>query len=202
MEEQSNGHQLPFVDFSLQFGLAKNSEKVEKCIFESLKEIAKSIADGSASKLGALIVVGDFEKHGPVIQGMVQMKPKQNPVEKLMLFDGEQGAGFINELSGSGFDGAMVVDRTGQILGAGIYLVVDDPTLDTPEDCGTRHKAAASFSRRPDVISVLTLSEETNTVRVWQHGKVKEVFRVLGHEEEEKKQKRKNSKATVKENEE
>ena len=200
--EESHQHQEPFVDFSLQFGLAKNNEKIERCIFESLQEIAHAVCEGKASKLGALIVIGDFEKFGPQIKGMVQMKPKQNPVEKLMMLDEEHGPSIIRDLSGTGFDGAVVVDRTGQVIGAGIYLVIDDPMLDTPEDCGTRHKAAASFSKREDVISVLTLSEETNTVRVWQAGKIKEVFRISGTEEEEKKQKKRSQKVIVKETEE
>lgn len=201
--EESHQHQEPCVDFSLQFGLAKNNEKIEKCIFESLQEIAHVVSEGKASKIGALIVIGDFEKFGPQIKGMVQMKPKQNPVEKLMTLDEEHGASIIREFSGAGFDGAIVVDRTGQVVGAGIYLVIDDPMLDTPEDCGTRHKAAASFSKREDVICVLTLSEETNTVRVWQAGKIKEVFRVSGVEDEEKKQRKKNQKmVAIKENEE
>lgn len=171
-------HAAPLIDFSMQFSLAKNNERVERCIFESLQEIAKEIASGTQKSLGAIIVLGDFEKFGPKIDGMVQMKPKQNPVETLKIFDPTHGPDYIKEFSCSPFDGAMVVDKTGQVIGAGVYLVVSDPTLDTPEDCGTRHKAAASFSRREDVISVLTLSEETNTVRIWQRGKVKEVFRV------------------------
>ena len=200
MEETNNNashtvpHATPFVDFSMQFSLAKNNERVERCIFESLQELAREVALGKQKSLGSIVVLGDFEKFGPRIDGMVQMKPKQNPVESLRIFDSTHGAAYIKEFSISPFDGAMVVDKTGQIIGAGVYLVVEDPTLDTPEDCGTRHKAAASFSRRDDVISVLTLSEETNTVRIWQHGKVKEVYRtneVVAEEREEKATKKK-----------
>lgn len=193
MEEQNNE---PYVDFSLQFNLAKNNEKIERCIFESLRDVAKSVAEGKSTKLGALIVLGDFEKFGPRTKGMVQMKPKQNPVESLIMLENENGPSIIREFSGTGFDGAMIVDKTGQIIGAGVYLVIDQPMLETPEDCGTRHKAAASFSKRADVISVLTLSEETNTVRIWQDGKVKEVFRI-SEDEEEKRQKKKNIKQPV-----
>jgi DNA integrity scanning protein DisA with diadenylate cyclase activity len=197
MEETNNTSHIavtPFVDFSMQFSLAKNNERVERCIFESLQELAREVAFGKQKSLGSIVVLGDFEKFGPQIDGMVQMKPKQNPVESLRIFDSTHGAAYIKEFSISPFDGAMIVDKTGQIIGAGVYLVVEDPTLDTPEDCGTRHKAAASFSRREDVISVLTLSEETNTVRIWQHGKVKEVYRtneVVAEEKEEKATKKK-----------
>jgi DNA integrity scanning protein DisA with diadenylate cyclase activity len=195
MEEQIN-HQEPNVDYSLQFSLAKNNEKIERCIFESLQDIAKSVHESKSQKTGSLIVLGDFEKFGPKIKGMVQMKPKQNPVESLIMMERENGESIIRDFSGYGFDGAMIVDKTGQVIGAGVYLVIDQPMLDTPEDCGTRHKAAASFSKRSDVISVLTLSEETNTVRIWQDGKVKEVFRI-SEDEEEKKQKKKGLKQQV-----
>lgn len=191
MEETAVSQQqaIPLIDFSMQFSLAKNNERVERCIFESLQDIAKEVVSGTQKPLGAIIVLGDFEKFGPKIEGMVQMKPKQNPVESLKVFDVQHGPAYIREFSSSPFDGAIVVDKTGQIIGAGVYLVVSDPTLDTPEDCGTRHKAAASFSRRNDVISVLTLSEETNTVRIWQNGKIKEVFRVSDTMTEEKEDK-------------
>ena len=165
------------MDFSMQLSLNKGSERVEQDIFDCLKLIADQVETGSCEPLGALIVLGDFEKYGPQIHGIVQMKPKQNPVESLILVS-EGCENYIKEFSRTPFDGAIVVNQSGQILGAGIYLVVDNPLLETPDDCGTRHKAAASFSERNDVISVLTLSEETNTVRLWKKGKTKSVFRV------------------------
>jgi len=197
--------QKPAVDFSMQFNFAKNHEKIEQYIIESLKVIAKEIDNGKESAIGSIIVLGDFEKFGPIVEGMVQMKPKQNPVENLLVFDETQNCvAHIKEFSKTPFDGAIVVNRTGQIIGAGVYLVVSDPLLDTPDDCGTRHKAAASFSKRTDIISVLTLSEETNIIRVWQHGKIKIMIKTIDEEEEKKiNQKRKNNKNTItKENEE
>ena len=177
-ERQEHTNEAPHVDFSLQLSLAREAEHVEANIFEQLKAMAQKIAAGEGKPLGALIVLGDFDRHGPQVDGMVQMKPKQNPVESLLMIDSGDGDKIIRDFSESPFDGAIVVNRNGQILGAGIYLVVDNPMLETPEDCGTRHKAAASFSERKDVISVLTLSEETNTVRLWKSGKTKNVFRV------------------------
>jgi len=179
MEEriEQNG-EAPHVDFSLQLSLDKNSEHVESSIFEWLKIIANEVAEEKLSPLGALIVLGDFEQNDAKIEGMVQMKPKQNPIESYIIIDGEDSKEHIVEFSTVPFDGAIIVNRSGQIIGAGIYLVVDNPLLDMPDDCGTRHKAAASFSERNDVISVLTLSEETNTVRVWKDGKTKNVYRV------------------------
>lgn len=183
-EREANQDGAPHVDFSMQFSFAKNDEKFERIIFETLKDLAKSIARKDENPLGALVVLGDFEKN-PRVKGMVQMKPKQNPIESLKMINSEAGRHCLVEYSHPPHDGAVVVDRSGQIVGVGIYLVIDNPVLSTPEDCGTRHKAAASFSLRNDVISVSTLSEETNTVRVWKEGKIKEVFRIEDADKEE-----------------
>lgn len=181
MEETQNNlvpNGKPSVDFSMQINLAKNNEKVEKKIFKLLCGIAEMVVKKSQPPIGVLIVLGDFEKHGPVVSGVVQMKPKQNPIDTFKIVDTEHGAQSIKEYSQSPYDGAMILDKTGQILGVGVYLIIEHPTLDIPDDCGTRHKAAASFSMREDVISVFTLSEETNIVRIWKEGKAAKVFRV------------------------
>lgn len=185
-EKLEQNNEAPHVDFSMQLSLNKDSEQVEASIFECLQDIAGGVEANLRSPLGALIVLGDFERYGPQIKGMVQMKPKQNPVESMIMITAEDAKDYITEYSISPFDGAIVVNRTGQVLGAGVYLVVDNPLLETPDDCGTRHKAAASFSERNDVISVLTLSEETNTVRLWKNGRTTRVFRVDSEKNKEK----------------
>lgn len=183
MEDDSGA---PNVDFSMQFSLAKSDERGEKRILETLQHLVGEVAHGRLTPLGALVVFGDFGKHGPVISGMVQMKPKQNPIESLKMIDTKPGYECILEYSQAPHDGAVIIDRSGQIIGAGIYLVVEDPTLDMPDDCGTRHKAAASFSKRSDVISVLTLSEETNTVRIWKKGKQVHVYKATDENDQGK----------------
>lgn len=185
-EKLEQNNEVPHVDFSMQLSLNKDSEQVEASIFECLQDIAGGVEAKLRSPLGALIVLGDFERYGPQIKGMAQMKPKQNPVESMIIITAEDAIDYIIEYSISPFDGAIVVNRTGQVLGAGIYLVVDNPLLETPDDCGTRHKAAASFSERNDVISVLTLSEETNTVRLWKNGRTTRVFRIGSEKNKEK----------------
>ena len=69
------------------------------------------------------------------------------------------------------------MNHNGQILGTGIYLTVDDPSLDIPDGTGTRHISAASFSVRDDVIATFTLSEETLAVRMWKDGAFTEQYR-------------------------
>lgn len=164
--EKKQNNTAPSVDFSLQFCLATDNKKVEERILNILKSMASD-----AESVGAIVVFGDFSQSRQCVRGLVQMKPKQNPITSLIMVDTDEGERTIRTFSQYPYDGAIIVDKTGQIIGAGIYLTVDHPTLDIPDECGTRHKAAASFSLHNDVISVLTLSEETNTVRLWRDGK-------------------------------
>jgi DNA integrity scanning protein DisA with diadenylate cyclase activity len=174
MKILENQKQKPIIDFTAQFCLADNSEKVEAGIINSLKSIAGKIADGKEPNAGALVVLGDFsQKHQ--VSGLVQMKPKVNPITSLKTIGTDEGTEVILKYSKTPYDGAVIIDKTGQIIGAGVYLVVEHPLIEIPEKCGTRHKAAASFSLRNDVISVLTLSEETNTIRVWKNGQVEQL---------------------------
>ena len=165
--------EAPCADFSRQFELA--NEHAEEHIFGVLNDISRDISDGSATSMGAIVVLGDFSQSKEPVAGLVQMKPKENPIQTFMLVNSEDGIDAITKYSQQPYDGAIVVDRTGQIIGAGVYLVVDYPTISIPDGCGTRHKAAASFSLRDDVVAVLTLSEETNTIRVWKDGKPERV---------------------------
>jgi DNA integrity scanning protein DisA with diadenylate cyclase activity len=132
------------VDFSLQFRLATDNEKIEKHIFNILEDIANSV-DSSTRKVGAIVVFGDFSQSRQCIEGLVQMKPKQNPITSLIMIDTDEGAETVETFSRYPHDGAIVVDKTGQ---------------------------------NNDVISVLTLSEETNTIRLWRDGKEEESHKV------------------------
>lgn len=160
----------PHVDFSLQLGLVCDVE-TEQQIIDVLKSIVKPAS--SEIRVGAIVVLGAFSKNDGVVSGMVQMKPKTNPVENYLNINEhkEQAADFIITYSSPPHDGAIIVERSGQILGAGVYLDIEHPALELPDGCGTRHKAAASFSLRKDVHAVITLSEETGIVRVWKEGR-------------------------------
>ena len=83
----------------------------------------------------------------------------------------------VSKIFESGLDGAIIINHSGQILGTGVYLIVDKPTLDIPDGTGTRHISAASFSTRDDVIAVFTLSEESATVRMWKKGAFVEQYK-------------------------
>jgi len=166
---------VPFVDFSTQFALSSSVDEVEDAIISGILEIAKKASQGKIDKVGSLVVLGNFEKFGPKIEGMTEMKPGKNPIKNLHMVN-TSDVKLIFAYSVPPADGAIIIDRSGQIIGAGIYLVIDNPLIDVPHDCGTRHKAAASFSLRDDVIAVYTLSEETNLTRIWKNGIIEKVI--------------------------
>lgn len=169
--EKNHNNTAPSVDSSLQLCLAMDNKKIEKYIFDILKNLAYKAVDRSTQNVGAIVVFGDFYQTHHSVEGLVQMKPKQNPIKSLTMIDTDEAEEVIETFSKYPYDGAIIVDKMGQIIGAGIYLTVDHPKIDIPDGCGTRHKAAASFSLHNAVISVLTLSEETNKIRLWRDGK-------------------------------
>ena len=173
--EKNHNKKAPSVDLDLQLCLA-----TERRIFNVLKNIASKAVDhnSSAQNVGAIVVFGDFPQDYQGVRGLVQMKPKQNPITSPIIINTDEAEEVIETFSRHPYDGAVVVNKAGQIIGAGIYLTVDHPTLDLPDGCGTRHKAAASFSLHNSVISVLTLSEETNKVRLWRDGKKEEELEI------------------------
>ena len=103
-----------------------------------------------------------------IVEGMRQIGV--NPIQKFLSFGYGNFQSEIEKLLKENYDGAFVVNLTGQILGAKIYLSVDYPSLEVPEGSGTRHITAASFSKKDNIIGVYTLSEENLTVRKWKDG--------------------------------
>ena len=173
-KESTDNVKAPAIDFSLQFSAAREYQKVEKKIFSLLCDISKECYGGK-NKIGILVVFGIFDTaSGYVVKDMRQIG--LNPIQKYLNVSSQSFEKEIKKLFREGLDGAIVVNRNGQIIGSRAYLIVDNPSLEVPEGCGTRHITAASFSIRKDVISVFTLSEETSTVRIWKDGNFSEQY--------------------------
>jgi len=161
-------------DFSFQFSAAREHQKVEKKVFNILCEISKENKKRDTN-LGILVVFGVFDTSKEyVVSGMRQIGI--NPIQKYIDISNSSFKKDISELFRDGSDGAIVINRNGQIIGSKVYLIVDNPSLEVPDGCGTRHISAASFSERDDVIAVFTLSEETSVVRTWKDGSFTDQF--------------------------
>jgi len=155
-------------DFSFQFSAAREHQKVEKKIFSILCEISKENKERQ-KKLGILVVFGVFDTAKDyIVSGMRQIGI--NPIQKYIDISSTSSKSDIQSMFREEADGAIVVNRNGQLIGSRVYLIVDNPALEVPDGCGTRHISAASFSTRDDVIAVFTLSEETSVVRTWKSG--------------------------------
>lgn len=155
-------------DFSFQFSAAREHQKVEKKVFSILCEISKENMKRDRN-LGILVVLGVFDTAKDyVVLGMRQIGI--NPIQKYIDISSASSKKDVQALLREEADGAIIVNRNGQIIGSKVYLIVDNPSLEVPEGCGTRHISAASFSVRADVTAVFTLSEETSVVRTWKNG--------------------------------
>ena len=165
---------ISHIDFSYQFNAAKDYKKVEKKIFTLLCEISKETYK-KQKNTGLIIVLGTFDKSDDhIVSGMRQIGI--NPVQKYLNICEDAFTKDIFSMLREGSDGAIIVNRNGQIIGSKIYLVVDDSSLEVPDGCGTRHISAASFSTRDDILAVFTLSEESFVVRTWKNGTFVEQF--------------------------
>jgi DNA integrity scanning protein DisA with diadenylate cyclase activity len=168
------GRKVTSADFSFQFSAAREHQKVEKKVFNTLCEISKE-GRSKDSKLGILVVFGIFDTSKEyVVSGMRQIG--MNPIQKYIDIASPSFKEDVSGLFRDGADGAIVINRNGQIIGSKVYLIVDNPSLEVPDGCGTRHISAASFSERDDVIAVFTLSEETSVVRTWKGGSFTDQF--------------------------
>lgn len=171
---QEDSFKISYVDFSFQFNSAREFQKVEKKIYNNLIDVSKSCYKTN-NKIGCLIVYGNFDLYRDHnVPGMRQIGI--NPIQKylnisILSFEKD----FVSMIKDNQ-DGSIIINRDGQILGSKIYLAVDNPVLDVPEGCGTRHITAASFSMRKDIMSVFTLSEETFLVRTWKDGQISEQY--------------------------
>lgn len=177
-EESSSGSEvakrITSADFSFQFSAAREHQKVEKKVFKILCEISKESIK-SNKKLGILVVFGIFDTAKDcVVSGMRQIGI--NPIQKYIDISNTSFNDDISDLFRDGSDGAIIINRNGQVIGSKVYLIVDNPSLEVPDGCGTRHISAASFSERDDVIAVFTLSEETSVVRTWKDGSFTDQF--------------------------
>lgn len=171
---QDESYKASSVDFSFQFSSAREFQKVEKKIYNNLIEISK-LSYKDKKSIGCIIVYGNFDVYRDhIIPGMRQIGI--NPIQKylnisILSFEKD----FVSMIKDNQ-DGSIIINRDGQILGSKIYLTVENPILDVPEGCGTRHITAASFSTRKDVMAVFTLSEETSLVRIWKDGQISEQY--------------------------
>jgi DNA integrity scanning protein DisA with diadenylate cyclase activity len=164
----------PCMDFSFPLNLAK--DKTEKKIYSFLCELSQKFYKNNERK-GLLIVLGVFGYgNNSAADGMRELSTKDK-IDKYINVNFAQFKEDVLKIFEAGNDGAIVINRDGQVLAQKVYLVIDnayDATI--LEGCGTRHISASAFSKNKNIISVFTLSEETHFVRLWRDGNYTEQY--------------------------
>jgi DNA integrity scanning protein DisA with diadenylate cyclase activity len=162
-----------FLDLTSQAKIANTNAKLIKKTLSLLRGVASEHAKERKHK-GALIVLGEFVRYDYQVPGMRQIGA--NPLTGRALYvDGNSRAEVLALLS-SNADGAIIVDITGQIMAAQVYLHVEHAEAQVEEECSTRHISAASFSMNDHIVACFTMSEETGKVRYYADGKQVSVY--------------------------
>ena len=160
------------LDLSSQAHLADADEKLKQLIYGLLKEITREQTK-VGQRTGGIVVLGAFVKCNYLVRGVRQIR--DNPIAGELIYVTEENIKEkLNELFKN--DGAVVIDQSGQILAARVYLQVDHASIKVDDECSTRHISAASFSSRDDIVACFTLSEQTGKVRIYVKGQQEDVF--------------------------
>lgn len=127
-------------------------------IEENISNIVDAVADMSATKTGALIVLERNTKLGEVIHTGTKVDAAVITDVILNIFYPKAPL----------HDGAIVI-RDGKIAAAGCFLPLTTKKFDS--DLGTRHRAGIGVSEISDAVVIL-VSEETGIISVAQEGKL------------------------------
>ena len=171
------------VDIVEQAALGKEvppENDVIKAVFENLCQAAEAL-HARGDRRGALIVIGKYASAGEVPKARGDLRP--TPFKGQYVSVGDK---YFQRmiLQGAVGEGAVVADESGQILGGGIMLAIDNYGVEVPPGGFMRHTAAAATSLRKEVMAVITLSEENNIARVFQNGKVMSAYDPAAREED------------------
>ena len=134
----------------LTFGEQKRNKEM---YYRAIDAISSAVRELSASKTGALIVIGRTTQLDDVVETGITINADVNSYLLRNLFFNKAPL----------HDGAVVID-SGRILAAGCLLPLTRRT-DVDSDLGTRHRAAIGMSESSDAI-IIVVSEETGIISI------------------------------------
>ena len=138
----------------------RNSNYAVEELRTSASNIAKSAANMSEKKIGALMVIEGKTMLGEVLStGTLVDSAVSSAVIENIFFP-----------KAPLHDGAMVIDGT-KIVGAGCFLPLAQKIDGLPKDLGTRHRAGLGITETIDVVSII-VSEETGIISIARGGKL------------------------------
>jgi diadenylate cyclase len=139
--------------------------------FARILEIALRFAsEGREGKpIGAIFVLGDEDIIKKYSKALI-LNPLAGHLRGARQIQNPQLVETLRELAG--IDGAIIVNRKGVVVSAGVYLNAPlTKSVQVPKGLGARHTAAAAISAKPDVIAI-AISESSGTVTVFAQGAV------------------------------
>ncbi|MFH1455631.1 MAG: DNA integrity scanning protein DisA nucleotide-binding domain protein [archaeon] len=175
------------IEYETQFKLSDDLKNVKN----RLREICCNISDRRVTgelEGGLLIALGDYFQGVPAAR-QLGINSLQDRLLTVFQDDFQETLESLMRPDSTYHDGAIIVDRTGQVLGASVYLEVEHPNREIDEGCSTRHLAANSYSMRPETIRTYTVSEETGKVRIYFSGERIELYDPVAEKDKEQAEK-------------
>ncbi len=161
------------INYKEQYQLSPRLKKLEAIVIGAVKSIADKRKDNNMEPNdGILVVFGDFYPSCPIateFEGGNSLKGTYMTVEN------DDFPGTLEMCITDDIDGAVIVDRTGQVLGTGAYIKVEDSSFSSSVN-GTRHLAAISCTTYDEVMFTVALSKSTNKVSVYKDGERVELY--------------------------
>ena len=139
-------------------------------VFARVVDLAVELAqEGREGKsLGGLFVLGDTEEVMKYVDQLVLNPFQGHPEEQRNILD-PQVMESVKEFCA--IDGAFLIRSDGVIVTGGAFLRPPVPGNELPQGLGARHAVAASMSASSDAV-IVTLSESTGTVRIFEGGRM------------------------------
>ncbi len=148
----------------------KLTEHIKRVVFQRaltlLLELAHEGREGKS--IGTLFVLGDQREVQKYCQQNIINPFKGYPEKQRNILDDNMRE-TIKEFAY--IDGAFVVKGNGTIVSAGTTLLPAATADPLPAGLGTRHATAAAITANTKSVA-MTLSESTQTIRIWRRGRM------------------------------
>lgn len=138
-------------------------------IFVRVVEIALRFAvEGrEGARIGTIFVLGEPEQLDPHVRQLI-LNPCKGHARRLRNVNNPAFLETLREFSA--LDGAFVIDRSGVVEAAGVYIDAPMRRIKLAPGLGARHAAAAAITRAADAIAVV-LSQSSGTITVYHRGR-------------------------------
>jgi len=156
------------INFINQANLSRKINKAD--LFKFIVKLAQDTASHNAPHWGLFLIVGNFALVSYKLEQYIQLTT--NDLDGHYVAYGSKAfKDIFIENCKKNIDGAFILDTaSGQLLGNRVLYL--DLKSEISEERGARHHASASASLDSNIEFIITVSEETLNVRLYNDGKV------------------------------